>query len=940
MKAICRRVVSLPIAIGMGFLIAMPTVAQDDTAFEEIVVTTRKKEENLQDIPIAVNALSREDMERAGMKELNEVAHHDSSLQFDMGFVPGDTRLVIRGLSPTRGRPNAATLVDGIDISSEAIGVAGGTLLINPRMLDIERVEVVKGPQSALYGRSAFAGAVQYVTRDASDELEGEVALDGAEEGYYTFKGSLSGPLGETAGFRLNALYWEEGGFYKNSITGNDIGGGEGMGIAGTLNFEPNDSSSYKLRVEYADDEFEVMPQANIPFNGINRVPAAASKCNGGPVNDDDCDGPAKFLQDHLLRTRAADPNDPAVFDDMDHPGVIGPIPDGDELVVTLTPDYRRGIGNDDFPGSTREVLRFSLAADWTLGPGTLTSLTGVADADVSQQLDIDRIAEAGPNGMDTTTASQILNTWANTSLLSQELRYVSDFEGRFNFALGAQLWQEDVDQNDRNHTIITGGTYCALTRIKPSPFAPAFTVDSFGANPRFGIPANPMRFTCKYTSYPSALITQQVFDARQVTTVSRDTDHQSLYLAFDYDLTESFSVRAEARWTDETTDLTAPNTYNVRVFPPRAEGPGSLQACGGSPGNCIPGVSYAPDRPNSFGTAGNESTPITFSRSDSYVTPKVGLQWTPSDTTMMYFSWAVAKKPGGFSTLGIGGFGADADGNGEPNEIEFDPEEMQVWELGMKRTVLDGRLRFNGAYFFQDFTDKQISTQIVIRNQLGTVVSNASGAEVHGLELDVNWLITDNWRLSGGYTWLNSEYTDYKALSSSGSQADAARVGNCTLVMAGGRPACEVDRTGFDLERSPDHAWQFTLAYQGPSRIRQGWDSFASFSANYQAERYIEDFNKKILQSYWRANLRFGLATDEWEFTVYVNNVFDDDTVTWAGGGPGMPLSDWRLGILVDVTRPGPPSTSILAAPRIASTVYGYLPPPRQIGLRLNYRF
>ena len=183
------------------------------------------------------------------------------SLQFDMGFAPSDTRLVIRGLSPTRGRPNAATLVDGIDISSEAIGVAGGTLLINPRMLDIERVEVVKGPQSALYGRSAFAGAVQYVTRDASDELEGEFSLDGAEEGYYTFKGSLSGPLGESAGFRLNAMHWEEGGFYKNSITGNDIGCGEGMGIAASLNFEPNDLFNVKLRVEYADDEFEVSPQ-------------------------------------------------------------------------------------------------------------------------------------------------------------------------------------------------------------------------------------------------------------------------------------------------------------------------------------------------------------------------------------------------------------------------------------------------------------------------------------------------------------------------------------------------------------------------------------------------------------------------------------------------------------------------------------------------------
>ncbi|MXW44808.1 MAG: TonB-dependent receptor [Gammaproteobacteria bacterium] len=933
MRPICRSIGTLTLAIGIGVLVAMPAHAQVDTAFEEIVVTTRKKEENLQDIPIAVNALSREDMERAGVRELNEIAHHDSSLQFDRGFSAADTRLVIRGLAPTRGRPNAATLIDGIDISSETIGVAGGTNLINPRLLDIERVEVVKGPQSALYGRSAFAGAVQYVTRDPSDETEGEFGLDGAEEGYYTFKGSLSGPLGERAGYRLNALYWEEGGFHKNSITGNGIGGGEGLGIAATLKFEPNDSSSYKMRVEYADDEFEVAPQANIPFNGINRVPAAASRCNGGYVHDDDCDGPAKIIQDHLLRTQASDPDDPAVFDDMDHPGVIGELPDGDELEVRLTPDYRRGIGNDDFPGSTREVLRFSLVADWSVGPGTLSSLTGVADADSTDQMDLDKIAEAGPDGMDISIASQHSNISTNTSLLSQELRYVSELEGRFNFALGAQLWQEDVEQNERNNTLITGGTYCSLLRLKPVPFLPAFTIDTFGAVPQFGIPANPMRNTCKYSSYPAALITQQVYDQTMITTVLRDTDHRSAYLSFDFNVTETLLFHAEARWTDETTDVTAPNTFNPAAR--RAEGTGSLQACGSS-GNCIPGVSWGPYPPNGFGTPGNFATPLSFSRSDSYVTPKVSLQWDQSDDAMWYFSWAAAKKPGGFSTLGFGGFGADANGNGEPDEIEFEPEEMQVWELGMKRTMLDGRLRFNGAYFFQDFTDKQISIQRVIRGQLGTVISNASGAEVHGVELDASWLITDNWSISGGYTWLNGEYTDYKVITTS--SADPARIGNCNLVEAGGRMVCEVDRTGFDLERTPDHAWQFTLAYQGPSRIRQGWDTFASFSALYQSERFIEDYNKKILKAYWRANLNFGLATDEWEFAVYVKNVFDDDTITWAGGGPGMPVSDWRFALLVDTTRPGPPA--ILPAPRIASTVYGYLPDPRQIGVRLNWRF
>ena len=147
------------------FFVGLPAQAQNSVAaptvaLEEIVVTARKREENLQDVPLAVSAISAEQIERAGIRSVEDVVARDPSMSFDLGIAPYDTRIVIRGLSPTRGRPNVATLVDGIDVSSEAIGVAGGSLLINPRLVDVQRIEVVKGPQSALYGRSAFAGEI------------------------------------------------------------------------------------------------------------------------------------------------------------------------------------------------------------------------------------------------------------------------------------------------------------------------------------------------------------------------------------------------------------------------------------------------------------------------------------------------------------------------------------------------------------------------------------------------------------------------------------------------------------------------------------------------------------------------------------------------------------------------------------------------------------
>ena len=89
---------------------------------------------------------------------------------FDNGFSQQDTRITLRGLSPVRGRQNVAVLQDGVDLSSENLTIAGGTALINPRLFDMERVEVVKGPQSALYGRSAFAGAINYVSKKPTQE--------------------------------------------------------------------------------------------------------------------------------------------------------------------------------------------------------------------------------------------------------------------------------------------------------------------------------------------------------------------------------------------------------------------------------------------------------------------------------------------------------------------------------------------------------------------------------------------------------------------------------------------------------------------------------------------------------------------------------------------------------------------------------------------------
>jgi outer membrane receptor protein involved in Fe transport len=248
-------------------LLLMPTAGWAQV--EEIVVTTRRRTESLQDVPIAVTAITSQDIQRSGIANLDDLAKLSPSVSFDSGYNPTDTRVNIRGLSATRGRANVAFLVDGIDVTSENVIAAGSGLLANRRLLnDVERIEIVKGSQSALYGRAAFAGAISYITKEPGDEFEGNVRVDAADYGAYDISAALGGPIvQDILGMRVNGVYWEEDGIFTNSVSGQKVGGGDGFGASLTAVLTPTESLKFKARVEYSDDHFDPQPTVRIPWD-------------------------------------------------------------------------------------------------------------------------------------------------------------------------------------------------------------------------------------------------------------------------------------------------------------------------------------------------------------------------------------------------------------------------------------------------------------------------------------------------------------------------------------------------------------------------------------------------------------------------------------------------------------------------------------------------
>ena len=244
-----------------------------DFQLEEILVTARKKVENLQSVPIAIDAFSAAMLDEKAINTLEGIAKYSTSLTFDQGVLPNDTRPVIRGVNITRGRPNVGILVDGIDVSSETLTVAGGGAFTNLGLLDLERIEVIKGPQSVTYGRSAFAGAVNYVTKRPGP-TKAYTAMSRAstdEHGYWQGAGQCffrdygkpgHGPYGTAAPIMtattktpIPAATW---------VASNQIGAAHCPEFHGE-----NDFSAY-FRGEYADDKYT--PRADSERQSLSNV--------------------------------------------------------------------------------------------------------------------------------------------------------------------------------------------------------------------------------------------------------------------------------------------------------------------------------------------------------------------------------------------------------------------------------------------------------------------------------------------------------------------------------------------------------------------------------------------------------------------------------------------------------------------------------------------
>ena len=201
-------------ACALALSVVLPAAAQN-LAIEEITVTSRKRAENIQDIPLSIAAFSVDQLRDRGIDNIHELAEQTAGFAMDRGFGRFFDRPVIRGQSSILGGRNASFFIDGVYVSGS---IASTTID------SLERIEVLRGPQSALYGRATFAGAINYITKRTANEFEGQ--FNGRYGSHNDFKSSLwlSGPVVEDKLFYFVAGNWDYyGGEWKNDLARNPL---------------------------------------------------------------------------------------------------------------------------------------------------------------------------------------------------------------------------------------------------------------------------------------------------------------------------------------------------------------------------------------------------------------------------------------------------------------------------------------------------------------------------------------------------------------------------------------------------------------------------------------------------------------------------------------------------------------------------------------------
>lgn len=746
-------------ALGATALAAgMASAASYAQTPDVITVTAQKREQTLQETPVSVAVVTDEAIEQSQIRDAADLQTLVPSLRVAEFAASTNTQFTLRGIGTSSFNPGLEPSV-GVFVDGVYRPRAGAA--IND-LLSMERVEVIRGPQSTLFGRNTPAGVVSFITKEPEFEFGGDGELTIGNFGQFVVKGTVTGPITDELAFRLDATSHTNSGYLDNvspSAQVTEINNRDRRNYRGQLLWTPGANTEVRIIADYGD------------------------------IDENCCAATFGF------------------YDPIDQAALVG-------LGGTALPADRNSdqVSIDGLVNTVLETSGISAQLDHDFDGFTFTSITAYRTYDESQNIDADfsDLSLVVPRDIDneynsftqefrfTSTGEDNFIDWMggffyydNDLTFDQDIGYGSDTRAFFDLASQAAVAD------------IVAGINAAAPGSLPANAGGITVLEFFvGANNATGVAGVPLLPATGYL--PAALTVQENYQY--------DTQSWSLFGQFDFNVTDRLTLTVGGRYTEEDKDMVTDILItdalseldfvdlasNLRFIDPAlcpafpngnscpfllpallqqsaaADATFAAQLQGALAQSGIPGATLAnpllafdpnvaaflANSPfnllNDFRAFQNfspvDASQFPTSRSDDNFSYSLIASYDVSDTLNVYASYSTGFKPGGFN------LSYEAV---ETGVFQFEKETASSWEIGAKGSVLDGALVYAVTYFDQEIEDFQAENFV----GTGFALDNAGSIEVNGIEFDVQWAPTDRLFLTLGGTYLfDSIYGEYLA--------------------------------------------------------------------------------------------------------------------------------------------------------------------------------
>jgi iron complex outermembrane receptor protein len=728
--------------------------AAPEGGIAEIVVTAQKRSENVQDVPISISAFTASALQERAVTSVASLSNIAPNVTLDAGTPFSGSSSVLSAYIRGIGANDFAFNIDpGVGIYLDGVYLAR-SVGANQELPDVERVEVLKGPQGTLFGRNTIGGAISIVTHDPGNEFRFRGDVTTGSYKLFSVRGTVDMPITDSLSSSVAFSIKTRNGYlrrlpfpgaenfasdpitsfkavdYQNVGLGTE-GGDNNWNLRGKLRY--NDGGAFRavLSGDYsnvdtsqiANKVISVFPPVfastyNCAIAGVIAAPGDTTTCGGGPPS---------FA---LFGNRGG------LNSINDLPSIFGVNADANPNNNRLPYDSRFVTNNIDTSyanGNNFSKLKSgggALTLEYDIGDNaTIKSITAYRELAWKTGMDLDN------------SPLNFLHTSfeMNQKQFSQELQIAgSAMDKKLNYVFGAYYFTESGDLQD-------------------------------------------------YVTFAEGLL--QIDGPNDL-----KTKNYAFFGQVDYKFTEQFGITLGGRYTHEDKEFEGFQsdrnglTYKILNFlgVPGCENittiSAACQAAGGFPN---------PGQPLRYYIAGTQKKVF------NNFAPKVGLQYHPNDDVMVYGSWSRGYKTGGWTTRLS---------NPLPFAPGFGPEEAETFEIGVKSELLDRHLQINVAAFTTDYAGIQLNSQ----KGISPTVQNTGNARIRGFEVEVVAAPARGLTFTGSVGFTDAKYT---VICGEGGDFPAFCEGNNSFVA--GNPVQAGVFKGAPLPKTPKFKWNFSPRYE-----------------------------------------------------------------------------------------------------------------------------